>query len=289
MKKPKIWINGRFVDTNDARVSVFDRGFLYGDGIFETMRSYAGIVFKLDAHLARLFTGLVAIKIKPPHPKKYIKAIIYKALKINGLKSAYIRITVTRGEGRLGIGYEDKFTPKIVVVAREFAGYPGWMHGRGISAKIAQVRQNEYSPVSRIKSINYLNNILARMDAKKEGYDEAILENTKGHIAEAATSNVFLVKRNAVITPSLASGVLPGVTRNVIIEIAKSLKLKLAEKRVLPRELLNSDEIFLTNSLAEILPVVRIGRKKIGDGLPGDVTKLFHISYQKKVIREAIF
>lgn len=284
----KIWINGRQADQKDAKVSVFDRGFLYGDGLFETMRSYAGVVFRLNRHLSRLFGSFSALKMAPPNNKKYFKEAVLKLLRTNGLKSAYIRIAVTRGEGGFGIGYKDDFSPTVVIVAKEFRGYPEWMHKRGISAKVVDVRQNEYSPLSGVKSMNYLNYILARFRAKEDGCDEAILMNTKGDVTEGATSNIFFVKNDALITPFLDSGILPGVTRETILEIARRLKLKVSERRVSPSELTGADEIFLTNSLAEVLPVTRIGPRRVGRGIPGDLTKLLSISYQKQVIREVL-
>ena len=288
MKRLKVWINRRFVGIDDAKISAFDRGFLYGDGIFETMRSYAGKVFRLDEHLDRLFASLKIVRIKLPYKKRYLERIIYKSLAINDLKSAYIRLTITRGEGRFGINYRDKFTPNLVMVAKEFGDYPGWMYKKGISAAVVSLRQNEYSPTTKIKSLNFLNYILARLEAKAKGFDEAILTNTKGAVAEGATSNIFLIKNRRLATPSLKSGIVPGVTRAVIIGIAKSLRLDLKEGQVSYKELLNSDEVFLTNSLAEVLPVIRIDSKMIGDGQPGDITKLLHVSYQKEVIRYSL-
>ena len=289
MKRPKIWINGKFVDINNAKVSIFDRGFLYGDGVFETMRSYAGVVFKIDEHIARLFDGFKVSRIRPPYSRQYFKDVVYKALKINGLKAAYIRVAVTRGEGRFGIGYEDKLVPNVVIVAKEFEGYPAWMHESGLSARITEIGPNEHSPLSKIKSMNYLGSIVARLYAKEDGCDEAILKNSKGNITEAATSNIFLVDRGKLITPSPSSGILPGVTRDVVVKIARAMRLKVIEKAVSPRDLINADEIFLTNSLAEILPVIRVDSRKIGSGRPGEVTKLLHISYQKEVIRQVVF
>jgi len=172
-----------------------------------------------------------------------------------------------------------------VIVAKEFDGYPSWMFDDGLDAKVIGV-QNEMSITSRIKSLNYLLHILARFDAKRLGFDEAILTNTKGFITEATTSNIFIVKNNALITPSAESGILPGVTRGVIMEIAKRLKISVKEKFVTRREMLAADEIFLTNSLAEVLPVTKVDSKRIGSGKVGDITKLFRISYQKEVIRE---
>ena len=286
--KNKVWINNRFVDADKAKVSVFDRGFMYGDGVFETMRSYAGVVFKLDEHIKRLYTSLAVLGIKPPYSRPRLKAIVYKTLKANALKSAYIKVSVTRGEGRFGIGYKDEFRPNTVVVAKDFEGYPDWMFDKGLSAAVAGIRQNELSVLSRVKSHNFLTYIIARFEAKDMGYDEAILANTKGHIVEAATSNIFLAKNGAVITPSLLSGILPGITRATVLGIARRLGLPVREKTVSYKDLLSADEVFLTNSLAEILPVTKIGPKRIGEGSPGEVTKLLRISYQKEVIRAVI-
>lgn len=285
----KAWINGRLLDIDNAKVSIFDRGFLYGDGLFETMRSYAGMVFKIDEHLARLFSSLKIMKIKPPYTKKYIKSVIYKSLHINGLSSAYIRLAITRGEGRFGLSYSDKFNPNVVIVTKEFGEYPENMYFNGISAKVVNIRQNQFSPVSKIKSLNFLNNILARLDAKDDDFDEAILMNTKGYIAEGSTSNIFLVKGNSLITPTLDTGILAGVTRGIIVEIARNLRIKVREKFVTYRELLKADEVFLTNSLIEVLPVTRMDSKDISDGNVGDLTKLLRISYQKQVIKETIY
>jgi branched-chain amino acid aminotransferase len=273
-------MNGGFVDIDKARISVFDRGFLYGDGVFETMRSYAGVIFRLEAHLKRLFGALRETRIKSPFSRKELKDALYKCLDVNALKSAYIRLTVTRGEGRFGIDFNDRFSPNIVIVAKEFGEYPVSMYSRGISAAVVDLRQNEYGAVTRMKTLNFLNYILARFRAKERHRDEAILKNTKGCITEAATSNIFLVKRKRLITPSLESGVLGGITRDVVIGLAGSLGFKVLEKAVAYEELINADEVFLTNSL--------IDSKAIGLCRPGDSTKLLHITYQKEVIKETL-
>ena len=283
----KIWINGKFVDPDKAKVSVFDRGFMYGDGVFETMRGYAGRVFKLDRHMDRIFQAMDAIGIRHRYSKRRIEKAINSTLRANHLSGAYIKLTVTRGEGRFGISYKDDFCANVVIVAKEFEGYPSWMFDDGLDAKVIGV-QNEMSATSGIKSLNYLPHILARFAAKRFGFDEAILTNTKGYITEGTTSNIFIVKNNALITPSRASGILPGITRGVIIEIAKKLKMNVKEKLVTRRELLYADEIFLTNSLAEVLPVTKVDSKRIASGKVGDITKLLRIFYQKEVIREAL-
>ncbi len=283
----KIWINGKFLDPDKAKVSVFDRGFMYGDGVFETMRGYAGRIFKLDRHLERLFGSLKALKIEHKYSKKYLQDAIYKTLKTNRLSSAYIKLTITRGEGRFGISHKDIFSPNVVITAKDFEGYPGWMSDMGLSAAITGV-QNDGSITSGIKTLNYLPYILARFDAKGMGFDEAILTNTKGYITEAATSNLFVVRKGSLITPSIGSGCLPGITRGVIIEISKGLKISVKEKLLTRPELLAADEIFLTNSLAEVLPVTMVDSKRIGSGAVGGITKLLRNSYQKEVIKEVL-
>lgn len=287
MLKTKVFINGKLIDAEKAKISIFDRSFLYGDAVFETMRGYAGVVFKLDSHISRLIDSLKALRIKHAYTKDYLKKAVYKTLNSNELKSAYVRVVVTRGEGRFGIGHKDTFTPNFIIVAKNFEGYPKWMFSKGVSAKIIGV-SNEYSILSNIKTANYLNFILSRFNAQDAGFDEAILANTKGQITEGATSNIFLIKSNSILTPSIKSGVLPGITRSVIIDIAKKLKIPVKEMAVSRRELSQADELFLTNSLAEVLPVTKIDSKRVGDGKVGQVTKLLHVSYQKQVIREVL-
>jgi len=283
----KVFINGKFVDIKKARISIFDRSFLYGDAVFETMRGYAGVIFKLDKHLGRLLNSSKILRIKHSYTKDYLGKAVYKTLAANKLKSAYVRLVMTRGEGRFGIGYKDEFRPNLIVVGKNFEGYPGWMFSKGVSAGIIGI-QNEYSALSRIKTANYLNFILARFNAQSAGFDEAILTNTKGDVAEGATSNIFLVRSNSIITSSIESGILPGITRSVVIDIARRLKLPVRQRAVSMRELSRADEVFFTNSLAEILPVTRIDSKKIGSGEIGPITKLLRVSYQKQVIRETV-
>ncbi len=284
------WINGRFIDEAKAKISIFDRGFMYGDGIFETMRSYAGVVFKIDRHLKRFFDGLRIARIKPSYATKgYLKGIIYEILRKNRLKSAYIRLSMTRGEGRFQLESSNRFKPNIVLVAKEFGEYPDWMYSNGISAKVVGLRQNEGSALAGIKSLNFLNNILSRLEAKEGGFDDAILLNTKGHVAEGVTANIFIVKGDRLSTPSLESGALPGITRGVVIETARRLGINVKEAIIRRRELRDADEVFFTNSLVEVLPVVKIDSRKIGKGKVGDMTKLIRIAYQKEVIRGTLF
>jgi branched-chain amino acid aminotransferase len=284
MRKIKVWMNGKAVDIDKAKISIFDRGFLYGDGLFETMRSYSGKTFKTGEHMTRLFNSSRLMKIKIPYSSSGIEKAIRGLLKINGIKDASIRITATRGEGFFSLERYKQSRANVVITVREFNGYPERFYSRGITAEISRIRQNEYSPSSSIKTLNFLNYILARYAAQDSGYDEAILVNMKNNVAEAAASNIFLAKDNALFTPSLDSGILPGVTRSAVIGLAKKLGIKVSQKAISRKELAGADEVFLTSSLAEVLPVVKIGRAAIGSGRPGKITKLLHAAYRKMVL-----
>jgi len=288
MSIEKVWINGNMVPYEKACIPVFDRGFLYGDSVFETMRSYAGVIFRLDEHLERLLRSLKSLGINAPYSKKQMAGEACRCLKMNRLKGASIRLSVTRGRTEPGIDCDGPCRANTVMIARRFEGYPEWMSRSGIKCRISDIRQNEYSPVSGMKTGNFLNYVLARSDAKKNGADEAILLNTKGYVTEAAVSNIFIVRKETLLTPSVGSGIIPGITRAVIISIAKRLKIKTEERSVHPKELTSADELFLTNSLAEVIPVVKIDSRVIGKGKPGDITKLLRISYQKQVISETL-
>lgn len=264
----KVWINNKFVDARDAKISVFDRGFLYGDGLFETMRAYRGSIFLLDRHLSRLFDSAKAIRMHIPYSKKALREASCDSIERNGLKDAYIRITVTRGGS-------------VIILTKKIKARPRSDYINGISVKVSKIVLNENSPLAGKKSLNYLNYLLAKEDAMRDGCGEAILFNTKGDVAEGATSNIFLVKNKKLITPSLDSGILPGITRQTVIAIAKKMKISVIEKRVLPKELMSADEAFITNSIMELLPVKNIGHAKIGRGRPGEMTKLLHAAYRK--------
>ena len=279
----KAWMNGRYVDMKDAKVPISDRGFLYGDGLFETMRCYNGKVFKLTEHISRLFRSSEVIKMMVPYSRRELERATCLLLKANRLKDAYVRLTVTRGEGSFALMRSRAVQPNVVITAKEFKGYPKNFYSRGISAQISDIRQDERSPLSGIKSLNFLDHIVARIRAQDDGFDEAILINTKGHISEAATSNIFLIKDGCLLTPSLDGGILPGITRCVVIHVAGKLGIKVAERSISSKELLGADEVFLTNSLAEILSVVKVNRARIGAGSPGRITKLLHAAYRQMV------
>lgn len=281
MKKLKFWKNGKFFEETKACVSLSDRGFLYGDGIFETMRAYDGAVFMLEAHMERLFASLEVVKIKPPFSKAALKSAVRSCIRKNALKSAYIRLTITRGEGKFGIDVSGLGRSNAVIAAKELIGPPEEFYERGIKVIVAKsTRQNESSPLARVKSLNFLNYVMARMEAREKGFDEAVILNTKGYVAEGASSNIFIVKGGCLITPSVESGILPGVTRGVIMDIAAKHKIVVTARRIGAPELLSADEIFITNSIQEVVPVVMVGSKKIGSGTPGKTTKLLRTYYR---------
>jgi branched-chain amino acid aminotransferase len=230
-----------------------------------------------------MLRSLREVEIRCPYTKRYFKGAVYKTIRANELKDAYVRLSVTRGEGRFGISHKDRFVPNVVIVAKRFEGYARWMHDKGIGVAVVRIRTNEHSPLSRMKSANFMNYIIARYEAKSRNLDDAIMLNTAGQVAEAATSNVFLVKRKCVMTPCINSGILPGVTRGEVISIAGKTGLRVVEKKISPRELYAADEVFLTNSLAEIIPVVKIDSKRIGSGVPGPITRRLHALYKKEV------
>jgi branched-chain amino acid aminotransferase len=284
MRKLKVWINGSMAGEDKARISVFDRSFLYGDCAFETMRSYGGVIFRLDDHVDRLFASLDMLKIKPPFSKNAAKSACRKTLEKNCLRDAYVRIALTRGEGRFGISYKDRFVPNVVVVAKPFEGYPAWMHRDGISVAIADTTVNEQSPLCRAKSANFMPYILARFEAKSRGADDAVMLNTRGQVTEGATSNIFVVRDGGLSTPSLKTGALAGITRHEVLHIAGRMRIRAKEGVILPPQLEHADEVFFTNSLAEILPVTKVNSSKIGSGRPGLLTNLIASAYKSLTV-----
>lgn len=269
-----IYLNTRFVPLDKAKISILDRGFLYGDGVFETMRSYGGVVFRLEEHIERLSRSLKTLHIRPRVSKSKIQKIVYRLLDRNRLKNAYIKIIVTRGRSTGLLAPSPKTRPTLVIYAMPYKKFTKDIYQKGIRVSLSKSRYNEKSKLAGNKTLNYLDNILYRYDAGRKNFDDAILANTKGFISEASSSNIFLVKGKKVVTPCLESGCLPGITRQEIIRLAgKFLKNKVCETFIRTNTLYSADEIFLTNSLAEIVPVVKVDNRVVGDGKPGPLTK----------------
>lgn len=277
--KNLIFLNGKFVKESDAKISVFDRGFMYGDGIFETMRSYSGIVFEIDRHIERLFSGLRLLKIKHNFKESYLKSLIFEILLRNNLKDAYIKLIVSRGKSSGGIDIRVGAKPSIVLFASKLEINPA-IYRKGI--KLYPVYSARPSSVfSQVKSLNYLENILLKEEAKKKEFDDALFLDIHGNITEATTSNIFFVKKDELITPPLNSGILPGITRETLLDVADSIGLRVCEKNIVSKKIGSFDEAFVTNSILEVVPVVKIGGVLINKGRIGKVTKNIHLAYKR--------
>lgn len=273
------YLNNRLVPLDKAKISILDRGFLYGDGVFETMRSYKGVVFRIEKHIERLFKSLKTLRIRPEINKSRMQKIVYNLLERNGFsasggKDAYIKIAVTRGKSVGLLIPSGKTRASLAIYALPYKPLPKNIYKKGIKVFLSGARSNERCPITGHKTLNYLSNVLCRYDARKKGFDDAVLINTKGFVSEASSSNIFLVKGKNISTPCLESGILPGITRAEVIRLArKFLKNKVSEMFIKANGLYGADEVFLTNSLAEIIPVVKVDNRIVGRGKPGPVTK----------------
>ncbi len=275
-----IYLNGQWCPKSRARISVYDHGFLYGDGIFESLRAYAGQIFMLDEHLSRLQNSADAIKLVLPLSRSTLKKLLYESLARNNLQNARLRLTISRGAGELGLDMDLCPEPTIVIMTNEFNGYPARLYQQGITAAIAATRRISPAALNpAIKSLNFLNNILAKQEAKARGAQEALMLNTAGELTEGTTSNLFWLSGNNLKTPAPDCGLLPGVTRQLVIKLARRNKLNVVEGKFPPADLLTADEAFLTNTGFEIMPLSQVDAKPIGDGTPGKFTKKLHESF----------
>ncbi len=270
----KVYINGKLLEKEEAKISVFDHGFLYGDGVFEGIRVYNGLIFKLKEHMERLYESALSLMIKIPLSQKELIAVTIKTLKANNLKDAYIRLCITRGEGDLGLDPRKcKDRSSIVIITDKIALYPESLYKKGMEIiTVATIRNLPEALNPQIKSMNYLNNILAKIEAINCGFDEAIMLDNLGYVAECTGDNIFIVKRNHLYTPPQCMGTLRGITRDTVLEIAAKNKIPTHEHVLTRHELYISDECFLTGTAAEIIPVVKVDGRQIGDGKPGKVT-----------------
>jgi branched-chain amino acid aminotransferase len=270
----KIYLNGQLVDKEKAVVSVFDHGLLYGDGVFEGIRAYNGRVFKLREHLDRLFNSARAIMLDIPMSKKAIEEAVLATLRANRLKDAYIRLVITRGEGDLGLDPRKCPKPFMFIITDKIALYPAEFYEKGLSVITSSIRRNIPEALNPcIKSLNYLNNVLAKAEASRQNAPEAIMLNREGYVAECTGDNIFVLKENTLITPPTSAGALEGITRNIVMDIAKNkLKLLVKEELFTPYHVYIGDEVFLTGTAAEVVPVREIDGRRIGDGDPGKIT-----------------
>jgi branched-chain amino acid aminotransferase len=270
----KVFLNGQLVDKEKAVVSVFDHGLLYGDGVFEGIRAYNGRVFKLKEHLDRLYNSARAIMLEISMSKKAMEEAVRMTLQANRLRDAYIRLVVTRGEGDLGLDPRKCPKPSVFIITDKIALYPQELYEKGLSVITSSIRRNIPEALNPcIKSLNYLNNVLAKAEASRVNAPEAVMLNREGYVAECTGDNIFILKENALITPPTSAGALEGITRNVVMEIAKNkLKLLVKEEVFTPYHVYVSDEVFLTGTAAEVIPVTEIDGRVIGDGKPGKIT-----------------
>tara|TARA_B100000683_G_scaffold273644_1_gene319788 strand:+ start:333 stop:1247 length:915 start_codon:yes stop_codon:yes gene_type:complete len=277
----KVFVDGKFVDEKKAVVSVFDHGLLYGDGVFEGIRAYNGRVFKLSEHVDRLFYSAKAILLKIPMSHRAICAAVREACKRNKIRDGYIRLVVTRGAGTLGLDPNRCSKPQVIIIADKIQLYPETFYKKGLEIVTVPTTRNHTNAVNpAIKSLNYLNNILAKIEAINAGCVEAIMLNSQGFVAECTGDNVFMLKGGQLLTPPLAAGALYGITRGVAIELAKSLGVEVAEPNLTRYDLYNADEVFITGTAAEVVPVVKIDGRQIGSGKPGKLTKNLIKAYQ---------
>jgi branched-chain amino acid aminotransferase len=281
-----IYLNGALIPGSQAKLSPFNFGFLYGYGLFETMRSYGGSIFRLDRHLARLHHAAETLGIARELATFDLEKACHDVLKANNLAEARIRLTVTAGEGDIIPNPDSCSGITVFVVARKLVPPPPESYQRGYKAIMSSYRRNSQSPLSRLKSTSYVENVLARQEARAAGVDEAVLLNEKGFVAEGGTTNIFLLSCQMLITPSIESGALPGITREAVLELAKSMGIMTVVKQVELGELLTAGEAFLTNSVLEIMPLTRLDNKPIGSGKPGPVTQQLVSSYRELVAKE---
>lgn len=274
---PKVYIGGRLYDKADAKISVFDHGLLYGDGVFEGIRSYAGRVFRLEKHVDRLYDSARAIHLVIPMTREAMAQAVIDTLRANDLRDAYIRLVVTRGAGSLGLDPRKTTDPQVIIITDSIQLYPPELYEHGLKIVTAGTMRNHPAALNpRVKSLNYLNSILAKIEATNAGCLEALMLNHKGEVAECTGDNLFVVRRGEVHTPSVDAGILEGITREAVIELAREAGLTVVERTMDRHDVYTADECFLTGTAAELIPVVECDARPIGDGRPGPVTRELH-------------
>jgi branched-chain amino acid aminotransferase len=268
-----VFMNDRLVPEAEARVSVFDHGLLYGDGVFEGLRSYSGRVFRLDEHLDRLYASARAICLEIPLAKEVVAKAVIDTLAANKLSDGYVRLVVTRGAGSLGLDPNRTKNPQVIVIADTIALYPREHYEKGLRIVTAATQRTQSAALSpRIKSLNYLNNIMAKLEGLQAGCVEALMLNHKGEVAECTGDNIFVVRGMKLLTPPPDAGILEGITRNTVMELAHAAGIDCREQTLVRHDLYTADECFLTGTAAEVIPVVEIDGRKIGAGVPGPIT-----------------
>ena len=279
-----VYIDGEYYPKSQAKISVFDHGLLYGDGVFEGIRAYNGIVFKLKEHIDRLYQSAHALMLKIPLTKAEVIEVILETLRKNKMKDAYIRLVVTRGVGDLGL--DPRKCPKatIIIITGAIVLHGDEAKEKGITTLVSWVRRHPVDATSHeIKSLNYLNSVMAKIEANMAGADEAICLDKNGFVAEGVGENIFIVKNGRLFTPPVCSGALPGITAQVAARLAAKLGAEVSESNITPYQLFNADEVFFTGTAAEIIPIREVNKRQIGEGKPGPITKKLIAAFQKVV------
>lgn len=279
----KIYLDGQFVSEADAKISVFDHGLLYGDGVFEGIRMYHNRVFKLKEHIERLYWSAKALLLEIPMTQQEMIDATVETCRQNNLRDGYIRLLVTRGKGTLGLDPRRCPKPSVIIIAATIQLYPEKYYQEGLTIVTVPTTRNLVNSVNpAIKSLNYLNNILARIEANNAGVEEAIMLNSDGFVAECTGDNVFIVQKGKLFTPPLSAGALYGITRNTVLDVAKDLGIPSGEPNLTRYDIYNADEMFLTGTAAEIIPVVKVDGRVIGTGKPGPFTAKLLAGFQAK-------
>ena len=269
----KIYIDGNFHDQAEAKISVFDHGLLYGDGVFEGIRFYNDRVFRLEEHSDRLWDSARAIALDMPMSKSELVAAILETIRQNDLHDGYVRLIVTRGVGSLGLSPDTCRRPSIIIIAATIALYPEELYHKGLTMVTCSTRRTPPAALSpRVKSLNYLSNILGKLEAQNAGAGEGLMLNEQGYVSECTGDNIFIVKKGEISTPHLSSGILAGVTRAVVFELAEKLSIRAVERELIRHDIYTADECFLTGTAAEVIPAVQLDRRLIGHGQPGPIT-----------------
>lgn len=289
MNSQWIYLNDRLVKKEEAVISVYDHGFLYGDGVFEGIRVYDGNIFQLDAHLERLYESAHSIMLEIPYNREELQQILIDTVNKNELSSAYIRLVVSRGIGNLGLDPRSCPKPSVVVIAEALAIFSEDLYKNGLKLASVATRRNRPDVLSpQVKSLNYLNNILVKLESVQSGADEALMLNDQGYVTEGSADNIFVVKNGKIKTPPAYLGALEGITRNVIIELAKTLGYELEESPFTRHDVYIADEVFLTGTAIEVIAVVDVDSRMIGNGKPGTVTNHFLQEFRKLVTTDGV-
>ncbi len=283
-KELLICIDGKYYPKSQAKVSVYDHGLLYGDGVFEGIRAYNSVVFKLKEHIDRLYRSACVIMLQIPLTKEEMIKAVLETLRKNNLRDAYIRLVVTRGVGDLGLDPRKCPKPTVIIITDVIKLHSGAAKEKGIRAMIVWVKRDPVDATSHeVKSLNYLNSILGKIEANIAGFDEAICLDKNGHVSEGVAENLFIVQNGKVITPPTSTGALVGITRDVVMKLAEKLGYKATEKTITPTDLFTANEAFFTGTAAEIVPIVEVNKRMIGDGKPGPITRQLMQEFEKLV------